>query len=289
MEAQICEKPMKAAGELDGMSTGGASKIHETAVIAPGARIGKDVEIGAFTYVGPNVEIGDRTVLAPHVLVTGWTTIGEDCRIFSFASVGEVSQDLKSHGEKSYVRIGDRTTIRECATVHSATGEGQETRIGSDCLLMATVHIAHNCVIGNHVIMSNAAMLAGHVIVEDRAVIGGMTGVHQFVKIGRNAMVGGMSRLAQDVVPFTIVNGIPAKVYGLNNVGITRAGISSESRRGLKQAYKLLYRSGLTLTKAISVIEQEVESCEEVDHFLRFLRDAERGICRSHHETEHEA
>ena len=279
--------PLKAAGELDEMGKG-ASKIHETAVIAPGARIGQDVEIGAFTYVGPNVEIGDRTVLAPHVLVTGWTTVGEDCRIFSFASVGEASQDLKSHGEKSYVHIGDRTTIRECATIHRATGEGQETRIGNDCLLMATVHIAHNCVIGNHVIMSNAAMLAGHVIVEDRAVIGGMTGVHQFVKIGRNAMVGGMSRLAQDVVPFTIVNGIPAKVYGLNNVGITRAGISASSRRGLKKAYKLLYRSGLTLTKAISVIEQEVESCEEVDHFLRFLRDAERGICRSHHELDQE-
>lgn len=263
-------------------------KIHETAVVAPGARIGKDVEIGAFSVIGPNVEIGDRTVIAPHVLVTGWTTIGEDCHIFSFASVGEVSQDLKSNGEKSYVHIGDRTTIRECTTIHRATGEGQETRIGNDCLLMATVHIAHNCLIGNRVIMSNAAMLAGHVVVEDNAVIGGMTGVHQFVKIGRNAMVGGMSRLVQDVVPYTIVNGQPAQVYGLNNVGITRAGISMDSRRALKKAYKLLYRSGLTLAKAIAVIEQEVESCEEVEHFLRFLRDAERGICRSHRETDKE-
>ena len=260
------------------------SKIHETAIISPGARIGKDVQIGAFTYIGPNVEIGDRTVIASHVLVTGWTTIGEDCRIFSFASVGEASQDLKSNGEKSYVRIGDRTRIRECTTIHRATGEGQETRIGSDCLLMATVHIAHNCLVGNHVIMSNAAMLAGHVVVEDNAVIGGMTGVHQFVKIGRNAMVGGMSRLVQDVVPY----GQPAQVYGLNNVGITRAGISMESRRALKKAYKLLYRSGLTLAKAITVIEQEVESCEEVEHFLRFLRDAERGICRSHKEMDKE-
>ena len=264
------------------------SKIHETAIISPGARIGKNVEIGAFTYIGPNVEIGDRTVIASHVLIIGWTSVGEDCRIFSFASVGEASQDLKSNGEKSYVRIGDRTRIRECTTIHRATGEGQETRIGSDCLLMATVHIAHNCLVGNHVIMSNAAMLAGHVVVEDNAVIGGMTGVHQFVKIGRNAMVGGMSRLVQDVVPYTIVNGQPAQVYGLNNVGITRAGISMDSRRALKKAYKLLYRSGLTLAKAITVIEQEVESCEEVEHFLRFLRDAERGICRSHKEMDKE-
>ena len=176
------------------------SKIHETAIISPGARIGKDVQIGAFTYIGPNVEIGDRTVIAS-------------------------PQDLKFKGEKSFTYIGDRTVIREGATVHRATGEGEETRIGNDCLLMATVHIAHNCLVGNHVIMSNAAMLAGHVVVEDNAVIGGMTGVHQFVKIGRNAMVGGMSRLVQDVVPYTIVNGQPAQVYGLNNVGITRAGI----------------------------------------------------------------
>ena len=265
-----------------------ASKIHETAVIAPGAKIGEDVTIGAFAVIGPNVVIGDRTIIEPHALITGWTNLGEECHVFSFASVGEASQDMKSHGEKSYVHIGDRTVIRECTTVHRATGEGQETRIGNDCLLMATVHIAHNCLLGNHVIMSNAAMLAGHVVVEDNAVIGGMTGVHQFVKIGRNAMVGGMSRLAQDVVPYTIVNGQPAQVHGLNSVGITRAGISVSSRRALKQAYKLLYRSGLTLAKAITVIEQEVESCAEVDHFLRFLRDADRGICRSRHETDKE-
>ena len=151
---------------------------------------------------------------------------------------------------------------------------------------MALTHVAHNCVIGNHVIMSNLASLAGHAIVEDRAVIGGMTGVHQFVKIGRNAMVGGMSRLTQDVVPYTIVNGQPAKVVGLNSVGISRAGIKIESRRNLKQAYKILYRSGLRMQQAIAVIEQEVDSCEEVDHLLRFLRNAERGICRERREAE---
>ena len=259
--------------------------IHATAVVAPSAKIGNNVTIGPYSVIGPNVSIGDGTVIGPHVVVDGWTTIGEDCHLFQFCSVGDVPQDLKFEGEKSYVTIGDRTTIRECVTIHRATGEGEKTSIGSDCLLMATVHVAHNCVVGNHVIMSNAAMIAGHVRVDDRAVIGGMTGVHQFVKIGRNAMVGGMSRLTQDVVPYMIVNGAPARAIGLNSVGISRAGIPLESRRRLKQAFKILYRSGYNMTKAIEVIEQDIDSCEEIENFLRFLRNAERGICRSSHET----
>ena len=238
------------------------ANIHETAVVAPGAKIG------------------------PHVVIHGWTQIGRDCRIFQGASIGEEPQDLKFKGEKSYTIIGDRTTIREGATIHRATGEGEETRVGNDCLLMALTHVAHNCVVGNHVIMSNLASLAGHAIVEDRAVIGGMAGVHQFVKIGRNAMVGGMSKLTQDVVPYTIVDGQPAKVVGLNAVGISRAGIKLDARRNIKKAYKLLYRSGLSLQQAIAVIEQEVDSCEEVEHFLRFLRNAERGICRERRERD---
>ena len=254
--------------------------IHDTAVVSPTARIGKNVEIGPYSVIGDNVEIGEGTHIGPHVVIQGWTSIGRDCRIFQGASIGEIPQDLKFKGEKSYTFIGDRTTIRECATVHRATGEGEETRIGNDCLLMAYTHVAHHCVVGNHVIMSNAAMIAGHVVVEDRAVIGGMAGVHQFVKIGRNAMVGGASKLVQDVVPFTIVDGRPAKAVGLNSVGLSRAGIPVEARRRIKQAYKILYRNGLSLSQAIAVIEQEVDSCEEIEHFLRFLRNAERGICR---------
>ena len=260
--------------------------IHETAVVYPGARIGKNVEIGPYSVIGENVEIGEGTVIGPHVVITGWTSIGRDCKIYQFASIGEEPQDLKFAGEKSYVFIGDRTKIREGATVHRATGEGEETRIGNDCLLMAYTHVAHNCVLGNNIIMSNASMLAGHVVVEDRVVIGGITGVHQFVKIGRNAMIGGTSKLVQDVVPYTIVDGHPAKVVGLNSVGISRAGIPVESRRNIKKAYKILYRSGLSLAQAIAVIEQEVDSCEEVEHFLRFLRNAERGICRGRREPE---
>lgn len=260
--------------------------IHDTAVISPKARIGKNVEIGPYAVIRDNVEIGEGTRIGPHVVIGEWTSIGKDCQIFQGASVGEVPQDLKFKGEKSYCLIGDRTVIREGVTVHRATGEGEETRIGSDCLLMALTHVAHNCVLGNHVIMSNLASTAGHAIVEDRVVIGGMAGVHQFVKIGRNAMVGGMSKLVQDVVPYTIVDGHPAKVVGLNSVGISRAGIPIESRRLIKKAYKILYRSGLTLAEAVSVIEQEVDSCEEVEHFLRFLRNAQRGICRERRDTE---
>lgn len=261
-------------------------KIHETAVIYPGAKLGKDVVIGPYAVIGPEVTIGDGTVVGPHVVITGATTIGRECRFYQFCSVGEEPQDLKFNGEKTYVSIGDRTRIRESVTIHRATGEGERTSIGSDCLIMATVHIAHNCVLGNHVIMSNAAMLAGHVQVEDHVVIGGMTGVHQFVKIGRNAMVGGFSRLSQDVVPYTIVNGVPARAIGLNNVGISRSGVRLEARRRIKQAYKILYRSGYNVSQAIEVIEQEVDSCEEVEHFLRFLRNAERGICRGRRETD---
>ena len=262
------------------------SNIHPTAVISESAKLGKNVTIGPYCVIGDEVEIGDGSIIGPHAVIDRWTTLGKECRVFQFASVGAEPQDLKFKGEQSWTIIGDRTTIREGATIHRATGEGNETRIGSDCLLMAYVHIAHNCTLGNRVIMSNLASCSGHAMVEDRVVIGGMAGVHQFVKIGRNAMVGGMSKLVQDVVPYTLVDGHPAKVVGLNNVGISRAGIPLESRRLIKQAYKILYRSGLSLPEAIAVIEQEVDSCDEVEHFLRFLRNAERGICRERRDFE---
>ena len=263
-----------------------AADVHPSAIVSSSARLGENVTIGPYCIIGDEVEIGDGSVIGPHAVIEKWTSLGKDCRVYQFASVGAAPQDLKFKGERSYTFIGDRTTIREGATIHRATGEGNETRIGSDCLLMAYIHVAHNCTLGNHVIMSNLASCAGHAIVEDRVVIGGMAGVHQFVKIGRNAMVGGMSKLVQDVVPYTIVDGHPAKVVGLNNVGISRAGIPLESRRLIKKAYRILYRSGLNLAEAIAVIEQEVDSCEEVEHFLRFLRNAERGICRERRDFE---
>ncbi|MBQ3433892.1 MAG: acyl-ACP--UDP-N-acetylglucosamine O-acyltransferase [Selenomonadaceae bacterium] len=266
--------------------TKGGTNIHPSAVVSESARLGENVTIGPYCVIGDEVEIGDGSIIGPHAVIEKWTSLGRECRVYQFASVGAAPQDLKFKGERSFTIIGDRTTIREGATIHRATGEDNETRIGNDCLLMAYIHVAHNCTLGNHVIMSNLASCAGHATVEDRVVIGGMAGVHQFVKIGRNAMVGGMSKLVQDVVPYTIVDGHPAKVVGLNNVGISRAGVPLESRRLIKKAYKILYRSGLSLPEAIAVIEQEVDSCEEVEHFLRFLRNAERGICRERRDFE---
>ncbi len=256
-------------------------KIHETAVIYPGARLGRDVEVGPYSVIGENVFIGDGTKIGSHVVIEGWTTIGKDCQIHHGACVGNAPQDLKFKGEKTFVYIGDNTIIQEFVTINRATGEGEETRIGSNCLLMGTVHIAHNCVIGNNVVISNHAGLAGHVTVEDRAIISGLSGVHQFVKIGRNAMVGGASKVVQDVPPFVIADGRPARVCGLNSVGLARAGLSEDVRRNLKRAYRILFRSGLKLSEAITTMEQELDSSEPVDHLLRFLRNVNRGICRS--------
>jgi UDP-N-acetylglucosamine acyltransferase len=256
-------------------------KTHDTAVIYPGANVARDAMIGPYAVIGPNVTIGSETKVGPHVVVDGWTYIGRNCSIHAGAVIGGEPQDLKFAGEKSYVYIGDNCTIRECVTINRATGEGSETRLGNNVLLMATTHIAHNCIVGNNVIMSNGTGLAGHVVVEDRAVIGGLAGIHQFVKVGRNAMVGGMAKITQDVPPFVIVDGNPAFVAGLNSVGIARAGVSPQVRRDLKKAYKILYRAGYTLEQAIAEMEQELTSGDEIDHLLRFLRNVERGICRN--------
>lgn len=257
------------------------SKIHPTAIIAPGAQIAPGVQIGPYSVIGEHVKLGEGTIIHPHVVVTGHTIVGKYCEFFQGASVGEAPQDLKYKGEETVTYIGDHVNIRECATVHRAVGEGNETRIGNNVLMMAYTHVAHNCIVGSNVIMSNCATLAGHVIVEDRAVIGGLTAVHQFTKIGRNCMCGGMSRISQDVPPFVIVAGNPAHVSGLNSVGISRAGISLNVRKELKKAYRILYNSGLSMPDAIARMEQELDSCEEVEHFMRFLRTVERGICRT--------
>lgn len=259
-------------------------KIHETAVIYPGARLGRDVEVGPYSVIGENVFVGDGTKIGAHVVIEGYTTIGRDCQIYHGACLGGPPQDLKFKNEKSFLYIGDNTSIREYTVVHRATGEGEETRIGSNCLIMGASHIAHNCLIGNNVIISNSSGLAGHVVVEDRAIISGMSGVHQFVKIGRNAMIGGASKVVQDVPPFVIADGRPARVCGLNSVGIARAGIPEDVRRNLKKAYRMLFRSGMKMNEAIVAMEQELDSSEPVDHLLRFLRNVNRGICRSRRE-----
>ena len=261
-------------------------KIHDTAVIYPGARVGRDVEIGPYSVIGENVIIGDGTKIGAHVVIEGWTTIGRNCHIFHGACIGGMPQDNKYHGEKTYVFVGDNTLIREYVTINRATGEGNETRVGSDCFLMANAHIAHNCQVGNNVIMSNHSGLAGHVVVEDRANIAGLSGVHQFVKVGRNAMVGGASKVIHDVPPFVIADGRPARVCGINSIGLARAGMNEETRRNLKRAYRILYRSGMKLSDAIATMEQELDMSEPVEHLLRFLRNGNRGLCRSRRDDE---
>lgn len=256
------------------------SNIHSTAVVHPDAKIGQGVIIGPGAVIGENVSIRDGTKIGANVVVGGWTTIGQRCELYPGSAVGLEPQDLKFKGEKSFCNIGDETVIRECVTISRATGEGEETRIGNNCLFQACTHVAHNCIVGNNVIMSNCAGLAGHVIVEDRVVIGGIAGIHQFVKIGRNAMVGGMAKVVQDIPPYVIADGQPARVIGLNSVGLSRAGISEEVRHDLKQAFRIIYRSGFSLSRAIEEMEMQLNSSVEIENLLRFLRNADRGIMR---------
>jgi UDP-N-acetylglucosamine acyltransferase len=254
--------------------------IHSFAVVHPDAKLGRGVEIGPFCVVGPNVVIGDGTKLLSNVIVNGNTVIGKENEIHPFAVIGAASQDKKYRGEVSYVRIGDNNVLREYVTIHRGTGAQTETVIGDQNLLLAYVHIAHNCRIGNRVIMSNGAQLAGHVAVGDGANIGGMTGVHQFVRIGRMAMVGGMSRVVKDIPPFVLVEGNPTVVYGLNTVGLKRHNISAESLAELKEAYRILYRSNLNLTTALERLRESVRT-DEGHELIAFLEEqTDRGILK---------
>ena len=254
--------------------------IHPTAIVHPKATIGEGAEIGPFCVLGEHVRVGKRTVLLAHVVVNGRTTIGEDVRIHPFCSIGAPPQDRKYHGETSYATIGDRSEIREYVSIHRATGEGETTSIGTDTLLLAYVHVAHNCRIGNHVTMSSTAQLAGHVTVEDYATIGGQTGVHQFVRIGEHAMVGGISKITRDVPPYVLVEGNPATPYGLNNVGLRRAEFSPDVLAELKEAYRVMYRSGHNVTQATEALRDVVKT-DQGRHLLAFLEaPTERGVVK---------
>jgi UDP-N-acetylglucosamine acyltransferase len=250
--------------------------IHPTAIVHPSANVDRGVEVGPYCIVGENVSLGRGTVLQSHVVINGWTTVGEDCTIFPFATIGASSQDKKYTGERAYTRIGNRTTIREYVSIQRATGEDQITQVGDDCLLLAYVHIAHNCIIGNSVTMSNLAQLAGHCIVEDNAVMGGMAGVHQFTRVGSYAMIGGASNLRRDCPPFFLVAGNPAEPHGLNSVGLRRAEFSAEERAEIKNFYKILYSSKLSLPSAIETMKNEV-STEPGRHIITFLEGASRN------------
>lgn len=252
-------------------------KIHPTAIVDPGAEIGADVEIGPYSLIDAQVVIGARAVIGPHARITGRTTIGEDCHIFTGAILGEAPQDTKYHGEPSYLRIGNRTIIRECVTMHLAVGEGNATTIGDDCMFMAYSHIGHNCTVGNRVCASNYVGLSGGCRIEDRVILGGMAGLHQFVHIGRMAMVGGFSKITGDVPPFVIADGHENKLYGLNVVGLRRAGLSEEVRAVLKRAYRLVCQGNRKLVEAIIEARATLPPVPEVDEFLSFLERSGRN------------
>ncbi|HTZ53884.1 MAG TPA: acyl-ACP--UDP-N-acetylglucosamine O-acyltransferase [Candidatus Acidoferrum sp.] len=254
--------------------------IHPTAIVHPNADIARGVDIGPYCLVGENVTIGKGTLLQAHVVVNGWTTIGEDCEIYPFATIGATSQDRKYSGERAFTKIGNRTVLREYVSVQRATGEDQVTQVGDDCLLLAYVHIAHNCVLGNNVTMSNLAQFAGHVEVADFATIGGQAGVHQFTRIGRYAMVGGASKITKDVPPFFLIEGNPAEPYGLNSVGLRRAGFTVEERNEIKKFYKILYNPKLNVSQAVEAMKAEASS-DPGRELIAFLEaPSQRGILK---------
>lgn len=251
--------------------------IHETAIVHPQAILGAGVEVGPFCVIGSDVVIGDGTTMESHVVIEPFTTIGRDCRIWPGALLGGKPQDRKFKDERSYLRIGDRNIIREYVTIHRATGGENATTIGDDNMLMAYCHVGHNCSLGNGIMMANMVGISGHVSVEDKAVFGGMVGVHQFVRIGRLAMLGGYSKVVQDVPPFMIADGRPMKVYDLNIVGLRRSGVPAKVRSELKQAYKLIYRMDLNLSQAIESIENDIDPSPERDYLLDFIRSIKFG------------
>ena len=236
-----------------------------------------DVEIGAYTVVGADAVIGNGTHLRPHVVIEPYVTLGGGCDVFSGAVLGGIPQDRKFKGETSFLVIGDNNIIREHVTIHRAAGVGNETRIGDNNLIMAYCHIGHNCLIGSGITMANMTGISGHVEVEDRANFGGFVGVHQFVRVGRLAMIGGYSKVVQDIPPFMMGDGRPCKVLDLNVIGLRRSGVSSPVRSDLKQAYKLLYRSQMNMSQALETIENEVNPSVERDYLLDFIRNIRFG------------
>lgn len=256
-------------------------RIHPTAIISPSANLDEGVEVGPYTIIGPDVRIGKNTIIGPHVVIESHTDIGEECRIHQFASIGAIPQDLKYRGEETRVIIGNANTIREFVTINRATSADiGATIIGNNNLLMAYCHVAHNCKLGNNIIMANAANLAGHIHVEDYAIIGGLTGIHQFTRIGAHCIIGGASAVTKDIPPFVMASGNFARLYGLNMIGLKRRGFKEETIQALKQAYRIIFRSSLLLKTAIERVRKEVDDIPEVRHFLTFIENSRRGICR---------
>ncbi|MGD8628138.1 MAG: acyl-ACP--UDP-N-acetylglucosamine O-acyltransferase [bacterium] len=262
---------------MTGETMAGAG-IHPAAFVDPAAEIGPGVSIGPGSIVGPNVKIGKDTAVGANCLIDGWTEIGSSCRLGHGVVIGTEPQDLKFRNEKTFVRIGDGNTIREYATVHRATGEGEATVVGDNNFIMAYVHIAHNCVVGSNTVLANGVNMAGHVTIEDYAAISGLCVVHQFVRVGSYSYTGGGSRIPMDIVPFIKVAGNPPLVNGLNSVGLKRNGFKPDTIATLKRAYRLLFRSNLNVTQSLEKMKSELPMIDEVKHLIEFIEGSERGI-----------
>lgn len=257
-------------------------QIHPTAIVSPKANLADDINIGPYTIIGDNVAIGKSTQIGSYCVIEGNTTIGKFCEIFTGSVMGSRPQDLKYKGEKNFLEIGDNNIIREYSTFNPGTGEGGKTVIGSHNLFMAYAHVAHDCWVGNHCIIANNGTLAGHVTIEDKAIIGGLVAIHQFVRVGTLSIIGGCSKVVQDIPPYSTCDGHPARVYGLNLVGLRRHGVSQESIQQLNRAFKILFNSGLTIKHALENIEKEMSSPTlEVSYLINFIKSSQRGIVRS--------
>jgi len=258
-----------------------AVEIDKLAVVHPKAKLGEDCYIGPFCTISENAVIGDKTRLQSHVVVYGNTTIGNDCRIFPFASIGTQSQDLKwQEGNQCFTTVGNSTIIREYVTIHAGTDDGTTTSVGNNCALLALSHVGHNCTVGNNVVMSHQATLAGHVTVADHANIGGLSAVHQFCQVGRNAMIAGMARVIQDVLPFTIAEGAPANMRIINKIGMERNGYSKDDVSVANKCYRILFMRDLKLQEALEQIESEYADNEVAKEMVSFARTSTRGLAR---------
>lgn len=254
--------------------------IHPTAIVSKSAKLADDVEIGPYAIVGDNVSISSGTKIGPFCNIDGNTRIGKRCLLFTGAVIGTIPQDLKYKSETSFLEIGDDNTIREYSTFNRGTGEGGKTVVGNNNLFMAYSHIAHDCFVGNNCIIANNGTLAGYVKIEDKAVVGGLVAIHQFVRIGTLSIIGGCSKVVQDIPPYATCDGHPSKVYGLNIIGLKRAGIARETITQLGTAFRILFNSGLSIKHAIEKVQSQASLSPEVLNLINFVKNSQRGICR---------
>ncbi len=256
-----------------------AAQLHPTAIVEPGAELGADVVLGAYAFVGAGVTLGDGTRLHHHASVEGNTVLGAGCEVFPYACIGGKTQDLKFKGGNPGLRVGARNVFREYVTLHAATNDGDFTRVGSDNVLLATCHVAHDCVLGDHIVMSNGAVLAGHVIVEDHVVIGGYGGIHQFCRLGAYSMLSATAKLVHDLPPYFIADGTPAEVRAINRVGLERNGFTPAQLDRVKQIHRILYRDGLNRSQALEKLAAHAEaSSTEFQRLLAFAQSSTRGM-----------